>query len=676
MTVTPKSRPWPLTLLASAVLLAACAYGGPALAEPEAGEVGALADLSMEELMRVEIVSASRRIQALSDVPNAVHVITREDILRTGVRTLPEALRLAPGVDVAQMSPSGWAVGVRGEAGRFSNKLQVLVDGRSVFSPLYSGVLWEAERVPLEDVERIEIIRGPAGAVWGANAVNGVINVITREAGRTKGDLVVANAGTDGSDRLLLRHEMGLSPTSQMRVYAQADRQGGFEDAHGHQINNSARGETVGMRWDQSQTDGTHLSLQGQLLQSIKHGDVPLPTFLSPGAPLETLQSVEKAMVMASLEKPLSAESELRMQTVLQNQSIRQKGYVDFKAQAVDLDVQHRWHPRDSGHDIIWGVGVTWYQDHVESIPVLTFSPDHRTLVNTRLFAQHEYSLIPDRLVLTYGARIEHDPYSGTQASPDARLLWKIDRHSSSWVAVSRAVRAPGRLEADGGINDIGNGVRGVVNPGARIVEKVNALEAGWRSQVRSNLSVDVAGFIQNYDPVLGAPANLLDIVTNPLIVGQTTINGQLFNVLAAARPTQATTRGIEVAVDWRINQAWRQQLAFSHMNTRFAHPLLASTMGGAPRDLVSLRESYDFNSQWLLDLWLRYTSARQDAVLPFLDAPSRTALDVNLRWLVVRDMTISVGAHNLGPRQVNQLNPGVSSPVPRAAFAKIEASF
>ncbi len=669
---SPSKNPQPLTRCAVAVLLAICAGGRPALAQVES-EAAALTELPMEELMRVEITSANRRSQRLSDVPDAVHVITHDDIMRLGVRSLPEVLRLAPGVDVAQMSPSGWAVGVRGETGRFSNKLQVLIDGRSVFSPLYSGVLWEAERVPLEDIERIEIIRGPAGAIWGANAVNGVINIITREAGSGEGkhSLAVATVGSDGSDRLLLRHEMTLSPTSRLRIDAQADRQGAFEDTLGRNLNNASRAETVGMRWDNAQEDGTKLSVQGRVLQSVKDGNVPLPDLNNYG-PLTTVQNVDKAVLTASLEKPLSSESELRVQTTVQSQNIRQQGYFDYQANSLDLDVQHRWHPRDSGHDIMWGAGFTWYHDKIDSLPEVTFQPPRRTLVNTRFFAQDEYTLIADRLVLTYGARIDHDSYSGAQISPDARLLWKMDEKSSSWVAVSRAVRAPGRAEADGGVNFTLGNVDGrlIINPDTRIVEKVNALEAGWRSQVLQNLSIDVAGFIQNYDPLLG-----LDLV-NPAIVSDTTVNGRQFVTLAASKPTEATSRGVELGVDWRINKAWRQQVAYSHMATHFSAPLLPTTMGGAPRHLASVRESFDINSQLTLDLWLRYTSARRDPLLPGLNVPSRTALDVNLRWLVVRDMTISAGAHNLGRREAEQLNPSVSSPIPRSVFAKIETAF
>jgi iron complex outermembrane receptor protein len=680
--MTPeKPKPWYLTLIATAVLLAT--HSPLTLAgAPTEGEAGALADLSLEELMRVEIVSASRRAQALSDVPDAVHVITRDDILRSGVRSLPEALRLAPGVDVAQMSPSGWAVGVRGEAGRFSNKLQVLIDGRSVFSPIYSGVLWEAERVPLEDIERIEVIRGPAGAVWGTNAVNGVINIITRDAERTQGDLVSATVSSDGADRLLLRHGLTLSPNSWLRIYGQADRQADGIDAQGGNANNRAHAETAGLRWDQAQKDGTRLSVQAQALRSIKHGDLPSPDFLLrfQYQSAATLQTTDKANLMVALDKPLTAESELHVQTSVQTQRMTQSGYGEHRSNSLDVDAQHRWHPQDSPHDIIWGAGVTWYQDSMQSIPLLTFEPDHRTLVNARVFAQHEYALVPKRLLLTYGARIDHDQYSGAQAAPNARLLWKIDERSSTWVAASRAVRAPARGEADFGVNakveladDSIAILRGVVNPDARIVEKVTALEAGWRSQVRQNLSIDVAAFVQRYNPLLGVDPNLLN---DPNIVSDTVTNGQRIVTVAASSGTRATTRGIELAADWRVTKAWRQQLAYSYMETQFATPMIVTSMGGTPRSLVSLRESFDLSSQWMLDLWLRYTSARKDPLLPWLDVPSRTALDVNLRWLVVPDVTISIGAHNLGPQYRQQINPRISSPAERAGFAKVEASF
>lgn len=672
---TPQS--WSLTFIATAALLATCSQVGVAHAQSKA-EAEALADLSLEELMRVEIVSASRRTQALGDVPDAVHVITRDDILRSGVRSLPEALRMAPGVDVAQLSPSGWAVGVRGEAGRFSNKLQVLVDGRSVFSPLYSGVLWEAERVPLEDIERIEVIRGPAGAVWGTNAVNGVINIITRDAARTQGDLAVASAGSDGSHRVLLQHGTALGRDSWLRLYGQADRQADSIDTRGNRAHNSAHAETAGLRWDQTQGNGSRLSVQGQVLKSVKHGELPLPDFTSL-APAPTVQSIEKATLMGSLDTPLSDASELHVQASLQNQRSEQQGYVTHRFTSADLDVQHRWHPSDSRHDVIWGAGMTWYQDSTESIPLVTLEPANRTLVSGRVFAQDEYALLPNQLLLTYGARVDHDPYSGAQAAPNARLLWKMNEQSSTWIAASRAVRAPARGEADGGVNLSSNGggtpvtARGVFNPSARIVEKVTALETGWRSQVRQNLSVDVAAFVQRYDPLLGVAIDFLD---NPTVISDTTVNGRRQITIALTSAARATTSGIELSTDWRIARFWRQQLSYSYTETRFATPSIVTTLGGNPRTLVSLRESFDLGSQWMLDVWLRYTSARKDPLVPALDVPSRTALDVNLRWAVTPAMTLSVGGHNLGRQYTQEINPQISFQVKRAAFAKVEASF
>lgn len=675
--MTPDApKPRYLTLLVTAALLNVYPAWGVAHAQVKS-EADALANLSLEELMRVEIVSASRRTQALADVPDAVHVITRDDILRSGVRSLPEALRMAPGVDVAQMSPSGWAVGVRGEAGRFSNKLQVLIDGRSVFSPLYSGVLWEAERVPLEDIERIEVIRGPAGAIWGTNAVNGVINIITRDAKNTQGSLAVASVGSDGSDRLLLRHGTALGQDGWLRFYGQADRQADSVDSAGARENNSAHAETIGLRYDQGLRNGSRLSVQGQALRSIKNGELPLPDFTNLAAP--TVQSTEKAIVSASLDTPLSAASELHVQTTLQSQRNEQSGYAVQHSQSADLDVQHRWHPEDSRHDVLWGLGVTWYHDRIDSLPLITVEPAAQTLVHGRVFAQDEYALLPDQLLLTYGARVDHDPYSGAQASPNARLLWKMSERSSSWIAASRAVRAPSRGEADGGVNIElpGTGtpltVRLGFNPGARIVEKVTALEAGWRSQLRQNLSVDMAAFVQRYNPLLGVSPNFPNDLT---IVSDTTVNGRQVVTAALTSATRATTRGIELSADWRIAKFWRQQLAYSYMETRFATPALITTLGGTPRSLISLRESFDLSNRWMLDVWLRYTSSRKDPMVPWLDVPSRTALDLNLRWVMTPELTLSVGGHNLGRQRTQEINPRISSPVERAGYAKVEASF
>ena len=680
--MTPLPSQPSFRLLITMAVLAACSSRVSAGSSQPPQEAQSLADLSLEELMRVEIVSASRRAQSISDVPAAVYVITRDDILRSGARSLPEALRMAPGVDVAQLAPSRWAVGVRGEAGRFSNKLQVLIDGRSIYSAIYSGVFWEAERVPMEDIERIEVIRGPAGAVWGNNAVNGVINIITRAPKQTQGSLVSSTVGTDGQQQLLLRHGMATGSDSWLRLYAQADQHNDFKDAHGKVMNDRGEAQSAGLRWDQSPSRGDKVSIQAQLLRAKNHGDLPLIDIAAPSfyRYIPSAQTIERANAMGSLEHELSASSELQVQGYLQSQRLVQSQYLTLTSNIADVDVRHRWHPSNSPNDVSWGVGLNWYHDTSTGIPELTANPSSRTLVNTRLFAQHEYALSPDKLLLTYGARIDHDPYSGSQLSPNARLLWKIDPRTSGWLSTSQAVRPPSRVESDFGYNlDIPNTAityRGVVNPNARITEKVTAFEAGWRSQVRHNLSLDVAAFAHRYSPLLGVDPDLGKLINDPEIVNSTEVNGHTINTVALSRQTRATTRGFELAADWRISTAWRQQLTYARLDTSFAKPLLVTPFGASPKHLLSLRESFDLNSHWMLDLWLRYTSARQDALVPSLNVPARTMVDINVRWAVRPDMTISAGVHNLGPKSQQEINPGLSAEIPRAGFAKVEASF
>lgn len=672
--MTPYNAQPLLWLLCTMAALGASGTKAHAYPTQSNEEAPTLADLSLEELMRVEIVSANRRSQSISDVPAAVHVITRDDILRSGVRSLPEALRMAPGVDVAQISPARWAVGVRGDAGRFANKLQVLIDGRSVYSPLYSGVIWEAERVPMEDIERIEVIRGPAGAVWGNNAVNGVINIITRPPEHTQGNLLSSTVSSDGNNQLLLRHGRSTGADSWLRLYAQADKHDNFKNAQGHPTINKGNTQTAGGRWDQTQANGSKVSVQGNLTRSVNNGQLPAPDLALLGtlSSINSVQTIERANLLGSLDHKLSLNSDVQVQASLQSQRTTQTQFLENSSNAVDVDVRHRWHPQGSSHDITWGAGFNWYKDSIESVPVVTFDPNKRSLLNTRLFAQHEYSLLPNKLLMTYGARVDHDPYSGAQFAPNARLLWKISDRSSSWLAASRAVRAPSRLEADAGINIFSS--RGMINPGARIIEKVTALETGWRSQVRQNLSLDVAAFVHRYDPLLGLDQYFYE---NPdAVISSTEVNGNTLTTYRIGRATKATTRGFELAADWRITNAWRQQLSYARMDTRFEQPLILTPFGGSPRDLISWRQSIDLNARWMLDLWLRYTSARKDALLPSVDLPARTALDINVRWAVQPDMTISAGAHNLGPQSRQEINPGLSAQIPRAAFAKVEASF
>lgn len=683
------SRPAPrLTHLAIALSLALQPLAG---AHAQASGDPALVDLPLEELMGVEIVSAGRKSQALGEVAAAVFVITQDDILRSGARTLPEALRLAPGVDVAQLQSGRWAVGVRGGARRFANNLQVLIDGRSVYSPLFSGVLWEAERVPVDNIERIEIIRGPAGAVWGANAVNGVINIITKEADRTLGGQASVTVGSDHQAAVTVRHGMALTMDSHLRLWAEADGGGQLKTVTGSDANDSYRTVSAGARMDRGLEGGAQLSVQGQLLRS--RVDDRWQAFdadtLGYSRTATTRQNLDRAMLMGHLRKPLEDGSELRLTASLLMERGDQRDYVTYRDHAFDFDAQHRWQPAKD-HDLTWGAGFNWYRDKLGNSDLLAFNPDTRTLLNWRLYAQDEWALQPQKWLLTYGLRVDRDPYAGAQVQPNARLLWKIDPKQSAWLAASRAVRASSRAEEDATV-DAGvypPSVTGAPLPtrvrltppadGITVVEKVTALETGWRSQLTHALSLDATVFVHRYSPLIenAQPSNVtsLDVVMGPwgpyLLANMNRVLGS------------ATTRGFELAADWRVQPGWRLQASYAYLDvdSTGAADNAYEGLSASPRNLLSLRSAWDLSPALTLDAWLRYTGRRDYVIAQFGDVGSRTTLDMNLRWRARPGVVLSAAAHNLGPKRRQEIAQdygfSASTQAERALVLKAELSY
>lgn len=655
-----------LTALASLALISPVALG------QNAGGVRALAELSLEDLMRVEVVSASRGSDRLGDVAAPVFVITRDDILRTGVRSLPEALRLAPGVDVARLSGARWAVGVRGDAGRFSNKLQVLVDGRSIYSPLFSGVMWETQRVPLADIERIEIIRGPAGAVWGANAVNGVINIITRRAQDSLGQQADVEAGSEGAMVLHGSRSTGSAEAGAWRLYAQVDGTGRSSAPDGSDANDASLVSTAGLRFDRDVDAHTQLAAQAQLMHS-RVDDTRLRPVVTPPYSLQspTTQTIDRLHVHGTLTHRLRAHSQLTLSGLVALESGEELGSQSVSSQLADLEVSHTFQPFDSVHQITWGAGSRFYQDHNETQGIGQFDPARRRMVDWRIFGQDRWVGFDDRLSIVGGLRVDHTYFAGTRSQPSLAVAWKQTPDRTLWSSVSRAIRVPSRGEedADVAVAVVPPGVAGnplpiLLRSGAdqpTVVESVQALQAGLRDRLSDQLAVDATLFRQVYDPLgfrSAAPVN------PQLVMAQT----PYIDATLGRAPGRASATGLELSADWRPLPSLRQQLSYAWLRTEV--PDSQAGRGGAlvqsPRHLLTLRLSYDVSPMLSVDAWARYTSERGTDARAAGYIPARKVLDLSARWSVARNTVLSARAYNLGgPRRVEiQPDIGYSKPV------------
>jgi iron complex outermembrane receptor protein len=625
----------PVWCLASAWVLV-CALGAQCAAA--VGDAGSLADLSLEELSNVQITSVSKRAEPLSDAAASVFVITADDIRRSGARRLPEALRLAPNLQVAQISSTAYAISARGfnGAGSGSNKLLVLIDGRSVYTPLFAGVFWDAQDVMLEDVERIEVISGPGGTLWGTNAVNGVINVITRSAADTQGGLLPAGIGNRDADAAL-RYGGAFGSDAHYRVYGMYLEQDHTTTQSGAAKDDASHKSQGGFRIDWSRA-GDSLTVSGNGYSGAE--GQPLPGAISLNGltlPLGNV-SISGANLTGHWDRALEAGSNLSLQGYYDRTDRDAPPSFSESLDIFDLQLQHSLRPIGI-HAVVWGGEFRYAMDRVTNAtfpfpvppprPFFGFLP---ATVNQRwpsLFGQDEMMLRQD-LRLTVGARLERNDYTGTEFLPNIRLAWKLAPDHLLWTAASRAVRAPSRFDRDTYIPAAppfllagGSDVRS---------EVANVYEIGYRGQPASRLSYSVTLYHADYDHLRTqelAPSRTSAFFSNQM---------------------QGNTTGIESWGTFQAAETWRLSAGLSTLRERLTLKPgstdtadLNAQQGRDPTHTWMLRSSFDFPYRTEFDAIARRVSA-----LSFPVVPGYTAVDLRAGWRARRDLELSVTGENL----------------------------
>src|SRR5882762_6044193 len=450
-------------------------------ANAQTGKPSDLADLSLEELANLEITSVSRRAERLSDAPASIFVITGDDIRRSGATSIPEALRLAPNLEVARVDSHQYAISARGfnQPNAIANKLLVLIDGRTVYTPLFSGVFWDAQDTLLEDVDRIEVISGPGATLWGANAVNGVINVITRRAAETQGTLLVAGAGN--LERGAAARQGGkLGEDGAFRVYGKISDRDHTSRADGTSVQDSWDSGEAGFRADWRTAAGA-LTLQGDAyrgtIDQTAAGDI----------------RISGGNLLARWARQLSGGDRVQVQGYFDNTEREIPGTFEERLNIFDVDFQHALRV-GSQHSVIWGGGYRRADDHVSNTAAIAFLPADRNLRWGNLFVQDEIALHGDQLRLTLGAKAQSNPYTGTEFLPSARIAWKPDASRLVWSALSRAVRAPARLDRE-------LFVPGFLAGGPDFRSEISkVLELGYRAQPSRRASYSVTLFHSVHD--------------------------------------------------------------------------------------------------------------------------------------------------------------------------------
>ncbi|WP_428566972.1 TonB-dependent receptor plug domain-containing protein [Ramlibacter sp.] len=590
---------------AAARLLAAVATCGAAAASAQ----GTLADLSLEQLSNIQVTSMGKRVQRLAEVPGSVYVIGQEDIRRSGATSLPEVLRLAPNLHVARADANQYAIAARGFNSVLANKMLVLIDGRTVYSPLFSGVFWEAQDLPLQDIERIEVLSGASGTLYGSNAFNGVINVITRHAGETPGWLATLAAGSE--DRVAsLRYGHTTDAGLSWRLYARHAGRDASELGSGTAVRDASSRKTVGFRMDRP-GKGSELTVQGDAYE----GSIDQ----APSA-----RRIAGANLLARYGFDLGDGGRAQLQGFYDRSERRQPGVIDNTLDTFDVDFQHVLRPRD-GHELLWGTGLRWLDDRVTNLTpaVLAFRPADRRLRLWNVFAQDEIALGP-KFKLTLGLKAEHNDYTGLEWLPNARLAWDVAPRHLLWTALSRTIRAPSRVDRELFVT----GAASLAGPDFRS-EVAKVFEVGYRAQPRESLSYSLTLYHHRFDRLR----------STDIVPGGTSINNNFEGHLT----------GIETWGRWRLAEGWRATASYVHERQRIAPAAGTAPFGGTaqlgndPRYRAGLGLSWDIRSNMELDMQLRRVGA-----LPNPNVPAYTAVDARFGWRLNPAFELSVTARNL----------------------------
>ncbi len=645
-----------------------------------------LTTLSIEDLMNIEVTSVSKRAQPLSDSATAIFVITQADIRRSGVTSIPEALRMAPGIEVAHIDANKWAITARGFNGRFANKLLVLIDGRTVYSPLFSGVFWDVQDTMMEDIDRIEVIRGPGASLWGANAVNGVINIITKNAAETAGGLISAGGGTEERYFGGMRYGWDLGNNAYLRVYGKHFNRDGFVDAQGQDTADGWYQSRGGFRLDWEKSERDSFTVQGDIYSGKIGGTLLIPTPNPPyGVSSSGKTSVSGGNVLALWRRNVSEMSDTTLQ-IYYDRTKRSDEIIEERRYTIDIDFQHHLIIGER-NEVIWGLGYRYTKDDFKGDIIVSLDPPEKGVNLFSAFIQDEITLIKDRLRLTVGSKFEHNDFTGFEVQPTGRILWSPRDGHRVWAAVSRAVRTPSRAEDDAIVRSLAIPPNSGLNPSPFPVfvefrgskdfesETLIAYEAGYRVQPDDRLSVDLAVFYNKYDKLRTAD--------NPGVSVRLSPPPARVNVSAEAdNKAKGETYGAELAVDWQALPWWRLKAAYTYLQVQI-HKVDGSgdvtaeaTEGDVPHNQFSLRSLMKLGKSVEFDAWFRYVDN-----LPGSGIKSYVTCDARLAWKPLRDLEIALVGQNLldnhHPEQgLEPLFSNQSTEVPRGIYGKVTWKF
>jgi iron complex outermembrane receptor protein len=637
--------------------------------------------MDIEQLVNVEVVSLTslfKKETKLEQAPAAAAVVTPEDIHRLGITMLPEALRMVPGMDVARIDSHEWAVSARGFNQQFANKLLILMDGRTIYGPAYGGVNWGMQDMILDDLERIEVIRGPGATLWGANAVNGVVNILSKSARDTQGFLASVDGGTEDQPSVSIRYGGTLATNLYYRVYGKGFNRDGLVTSTGADAMDDWNSLQGGTRLDWEPNDRDKFTLQGNYYNDIVHDNENVVTLTPPFVTATNVQNHDfGGNVLGRWTHEFSEFSTLTLQTYYDHFKQEQVGTSETR-DTFDLDAQLRF-PLGTRNDVLMGLGYRLTSDEFPNTPpanfYLSWVPPSRHDQVFSSFVQDEITLVPRRFSVTLGSKFENNDYTGFEIQPSVRLLWTPSEVQTLWGAVSRAVRTPSRYETGARVN---YSVFPIAAPPFLGLDRLSgnanaqsedllAYELGYRIEPTKKLSFDIATFYNQYDNLLrfvpGTP-----FVQGPVMVFPQTVQNS----------GSAETFGTEIAAQWKVLENWRLIAGYSWQHVNL-HPNDRAFQGN-PENQFQLRSYLDLPRNLQFNGALYYVDSQVAATgLGTTTIPSYVRLDLGLIWHPTKSLEIGIWGQNILQErhaEFPSLKSSVQTEIPRSVLGKITWKF
>ncbi len=677
--MAPLRRSVRVLTLRNLLLLTPCLILTPFLQAqnpPQDAGTAALKSLSLEELTEIEVTTPSKEPVKAFQSPVAIYVITQDDIRRSGATCIPEALRLAPGVEVARIDGNKWSIGIRGFGTRFSRGVLVLIDGRTVYSTLLAGTYWEVQDTMMEDIDRIEVIRGPGGTIWGPNAVNGVISVITKSTRETMGMLASAGGGNEEQGFASFRYGGGNGSDLTYRVYAKAFTRGPEVHPDGQNFDDWRAAQT-GFRVDWNPTSHDAVTVQGDLSSEEAGESVQATSYTAPySQTLNANANLSGGNFMVHWQRALAGGDVIQVQAYYDRTNRYEPNFGE-RRNTYDIDFLQHLHPR-ARNQISWGLGARFsHADNLEVVSGLTFLPNQRTDQLFTAFLQDEIGLVDNRLSLIVGTKLLRTNFTGFDFEPSARLLWTPSEKQTVWMAFTHALRTPSDAEENFFLTGYVGTAPGGLQEFARFnanthfaPEQMNGYEVGYRRLLSKNLSVDIASFYNHYH-------NLFDEeITGGFALEDTPAPPHLLLPAQFGNGLLGNTKGVEIAPEWRLATFWRLRGSYSylHMNIEPGpHSLDIGTapgiVGASPQHQAVVTSSFNLSKTLQLDLTYRYVSA-----LPAQLVPAYSTGDVRFGWRFSREFELSLVGQNLFQPNHGEFagDPGPLVGIRRGAYAKL----